>query len=83
MSIGRSKEGKYSAGGTIVLECGPNYLVVVYAPYEPNTTLPILIPSKITTIGTTIGYEVLWPAHLVILSAHPTQVKYFLYLHIV
>ena len=65
------------AGGTIVRECGPNYLVVVDASYEPNTTLPIPIHSEIATIGTAVGYEVLWPAHLVILSAHPAQVKYF------
>ena len=60
------------ASGTIVRECCPNYLVVVDAPYESNTSLPIPIPSEITIIGTTDGYEVLWPAHLVILSAHPT-----------
>ena len=65
------------AGGTIVRECGPNYLVVVDASYEPNTALPIPIHSEFATIGTTLGYEVLWPAHLVILSAHPGQVKYF------
>ena len=46
------------AGGTIVRECGPNYLVVVDALYEPNTTLPILIPFEITTIGIAVGYEV-------------------------
>ena len=60
------------ASGTIVRECCPNYLVVADASYESNTSLPIPIPSKISTIGTTDGYEVLWPAHLVILSAHPT-----------
>lgn len=65
------------AGGTIVLESGPNYLVVVDVPYEPNTTLPIPIPGEITTVGTTVGYQVLWLAYLVILSTHPIQVLYF------
>ena len=72
-----AKKENIVAGGTIVRECGPNYLVVVDALYEPNTALPIPIHSEIATIGTAIGYEVLWPAHLVILSAHPAQVKYF------
>ena len=61
-------------GGAIVRECGPNYLVVVDAPYKSNTTLPILIPNEITTIGNAVGFEVLWPSHLVIVNAHPTQV---------
>ena len=60
------------AGGTIVRECGPNYLVVVDAPYKPNTSLPIPILDEIATVGRVVGYEVLWPAHLVILSSHPT-----------
>ena len=64
-------------GGTIVRECGPNYLVVVDAPYEPNTSLPIPIPDDITTIGEAVGYEVLRPTHLIILSSHPNQVQYF------
>ena len=55
------------AGGTIILECGPNYLVVVYAPYDSSETLPIPILRKTTTVGATIGYQVLWPAHLVII----------------
>ena len=62
------------AGGTIIRVCGPNYLVVVDAPYKSNTTLPIPIPDEITTVGNAAGYEVLWPTHLVILNAHPIQV---------
>ena len=62
------------ADETIVRECGSNYLVVVDAPYKSNTTLPIPIPDEITIVGNAVGYEVLWPTHLVILDAHPTQV---------
>ena len=64
-------------GGTIVRERGPNYFVVVDAPYKPNTSLPIPIPDEIATVGRGVGYEVLWPAHLVILRSHPIQVQYF------
>ena len=46
------------AGGTIVRECGPNYLVIVDTPYEPNTSLPIPIHDDITTIGEATGYKV-------------------------
>lgn len=38
-------------GGTIILDCGPNYLVVVNAPYKPNALLPILIPGQATIVG--------------------------------
>ena len=48
-------------GGTIILECGPNYLVVVDAPYDSSAPLPIPIPGQTTTVGATIGYQVLWP----------------------
>ena len=65
------------ACGTIVRECGPKYLVVVDAPYGPNTSLPIPIPDDITTIGEAVGYDVLWPAHLIILCSHPNQVQHF------
>ena len=47
------------AGGTIVKECGANYLVVVDAPYDSSRLLPIVIPDQTTTIGDAIGYEVL------------------------
>ena len=59
MSIGCIKEGKYSASGTTILECGPNYLVVVDAPYELNTSLQIPILDDITTVGGVVEYEVL------------------------
>ena len=78
-----SRKENIVAGGTIVRECGPNYLVVVDAPYEPNTSLPIPIPNDITTIGEAVGYEVLWPAHLVILSLILTRCNIFIYLHII
>ncbi|KAL6311876.1 hypothetical protein AAG906_021641 [Vitis piasezkii] len=55
------------AGGTIILECGPNYLVVVDASYDSSAPLPIPIPGQTTTVGAAIGYQVLWPAHLVII----------------
>ncbi|KAL6349880.1 hypothetical protein AAG906_001767 [Vitis piasezkii] len=56
------------AGGTIVMDCGPNYLVVLDAPYESNAPLPIPIPGQATTVGAAVGYQVLWPTHLVNLS---------------
>ena len=52
--------------GTIIPECGPNYLVVIDAPYDSSAPLPIPIPGQ-TTIEATIGYQVLWPAYLVII----------------
>ncbi|RVW95087.1 hypothetical protein CK203_025580 [Vitis vinifera] len=55
------------AGGTIILECGPNYLVVVDAPYDSSAPLPIPIPGQTTTVGAAIGYQVLWPTNLVII----------------
>ncbi|XP_059590774.1 uncharacterized protein LOC100261851 isoform X3 [Vitis vinifera] len=55
------------AGGTIILECGPNYLVVVDAPYDSSAPLPIPIPGQTTTVGAAIGYQVLWPTDLVII----------------
>nr|CAN83829.1 hypothetical protein VITISV_038975 [Vitis vinifera] len=54
-------------GGTIILECGPNYLVVVDAPYDSSAPLPIPIPKQTTTVGAAIGYQVLWSTHLVII----------------
>ena len=56
-----SRKENVVAGGTIVRECGPNYLVVVDAPYEPNTSLPIPIPDDITIIGEVVGYEFCGP----------------------
>ena len=52
-------------GGTIILEC--NYLVVVDASYDSSAPLPIPIPGQTTTVRAAIGYQVLWPAHLVII----------------
>ena len=68
MAIG-TKENVVAAG-TIVLECGVNFLVVVDASHDPNALLPVPIPSQITTIGDAIGHQVLWPAQLVILTTH-------------
>ena len=66
------------AAGTIVLECGVNFLLVVDASYDPNALLLVPIPSQITTIGGAIGHQVLWPAQLVILTTHLIQVCFFL-----
>ena len=78
-----SRKENIVAGGTIVRECGPNYLVVVDASYEPNTSLPIPIPDGITTVGEAIGYEVLWPAHLIFSVLILTRCSIFIYLHII
>ena len=72
-----SRKESIVACGTIIRECGPNYLVVVDTSYEPNKSLPIPIPNNITTVAEAIRYEVLWPAHLIILGSHPNQVHYF------
>ena len=66
------------AGGTIILECGPNYLVVVDAPYDSSVPLPIPIPGQTTIVGAEIGYQVLWLAHLVIIHT-PISVSKFNY----
>ena len=68
MAIG-TKENVVAAG-TIVLECGVNFLVAVDASFDPNALLHVPIPSQITTIGHAIGHQVLWPAQLVILTTH-------------
>ena len=65
------------ASGTIVMDCGSNDLVVLDAPYESNTPLPIPIPSQTTTVGAVVGYQVLWPTHLVNLSTKFIKVCYF------
>ncbi|KAL6340566.1 hypothetical protein AAG906_010474 [Vitis piasezkii] len=68
-----TKENKVG-GRTIILECGPNYLVVVDVPYDASAPLPIPIPRQTTTVGAAIGYQVLWPTYLV--SIHtPILVK--------
>ncbi|XP_034690497.1 uncharacterized protein LOC117918080 [Vitis riparia] len=59
-----TKENKVG-GGTIILECGPNYLVVVDVPYDASAPLLIPIPGQTTTVGAAIGYQVLWSTHLV------------------
>lgn len=63
-------------GGTTILKCGVNFLVIVDAPYKPNTSLPIPIPGQITNVGNAIRYKVLWPAKMVIMATHPIQVCY-------
>ena len=60
MAIG-TKENVVAVG-TIVFECGVNFLVAVDASYDPNELLPMPIPSELTTIGDAIGHQVLWPA---------------------
>ncbi|KAL6334783.1 hypothetical protein AAG906_021547 [Vitis piasezkii] len=45
-----TKENKMG-GGTIILECGPNYLVDVDVPYDASTPLPIPIPGQTTLVG--------------------------------
>ncbi|RVW63381.1 hypothetical protein CK203_060588 [Vitis vinifera] len=66
------------AAGTIILECGVNFLVVVDASYEPNAPLPVPIPNQITTIGEALGYQVLWPAQMVNLTTHPSSYHWVL-----
>ena len=50
-----TKENK-AGGGTIILECGPNYLVVVDVPYDSSAPLLIPNPGQTTTIGVAINY---------------------------
>ena len=64
--------------GTIIPECGPNYLVVIDAPYDSSAPLPIPIPGQTTIVGAEIGYQVLWLAHLVIIHT-PISVSKFNY----
>ena len=75
MAIG-TKENVVAAG-TIVIECGVNFLVVVDASYDPNALLHVPIPSQITIIGDAIGHQVLLPTQLVILTTHLIQVCAF------
>ncbi|RVW86255.1 hypothetical protein CK203_043281 [Vitis vinifera] len=55
------------AGGTIILECGPNYLVVVDASYDSSAPFPFLFLDKLLLLGLQLVTQVLWPAHLVII----------------
>ena len=48
-------------GGTIVRECGPNYLIVVDAPYESNTSLPIPIHDDILLLEKLLGMKFYGP----------------------
>ena len=72
-----TKENKVG-GGTIILECGLNYLVAVDVPYDASAPLSIPIPGQTTTVGAAIGYQVLWPAHLVTIHT-PVLVSKFNY----
>ena len=56
-------------GGTIIMDCGSNFLVVVDVPFKSNAPLPIPIPDQVVTVGVAMGYQVLWSSHLVILSS--------------
>ncbi|KAL6329281.1 hypothetical protein AAG906_015485 [Vitis piasezkii] len=49
--IGHGHQGKYSGGGTIILECGPNYLVVVDAPYDSSAPFPFLFWTNYYLLG--------------------------------
>ena len=66
------------ASGTIILECGHDNLVVVDAPYDSSAPLHIPIPRQTTIVGVEIGYQVFWPAHLVIIHT-PISVSKFNY----
>ena len=55
-------------GGIIIMDYGSNFLVVVDVPYKSNAPLPIPIPYQVVIVGVAMGYQVLWPSHLVILS---------------
>ncbi|KAL6315961.1 hypothetical protein AAG906_014886 [Vitis piasezkii] len=61
--------------GTIILECGVNFLVVVDTSYEPNAPLFVPIPNQITTIRKALGYQVSWPAQMLILLLIPFRYK--------
>ena len=70
-----TKENKVG-GRTIILECGPNYLVVVDVPCDASAPLSIPIPGQTTTVGAAIGYQVLWPAHLVTIHTPVLESKF-------
>ena len=69
MALG-TKENVVVAG-TIILECGVNFLVVVDTSYEANAPLLVPIPNQITTIRKALGYQVSWPAQMLSLTTHP------------
>ena len=56
-----SRKENIVAGGTIVRECGPNYLVVVDAAYEPNTSLPIPFLMTLLLLEKLLGMEFYGP----------------------
>ena len=56
------------SGRTIIMDCGFNFLVVVDVPYKLNALLPTPVLDQVVIVGATVGYQVLWPSHLVILS---------------
>ena len=64
-------------GGTIIMDCGSNSLVVVDVSYKSNAPLPISILDQVTTVGAAVGCQVLWPSHLVILSSKFIHVRNF------
>ena len=68
------------AAGTVVLECGVNFLLIMDASYDPNALLLVPIPSQITTIGDAIGHQVLWPTQLVILLLISSRFLLFFFL---
>ena len=74
MAIG-TKENVVAVG-TIILECGVNFLVVVDASYEPNAPLLVPIPNQITTIGEVSSF-VACPNGQSYYSSHPGIVFFF------
>ncbi|RVW34767.1 hypothetical protein CK203_104447 [Vitis vinifera] len=52
----RTKENVVAAG-TIILECGVNFLVVVDASYEPNAPLLVHIPTKLQLLERLLGIK--------------------------
>ena len=61
----RTKENVVG-GGTIIMDCGSNFLVISDVPYKSNAPLPIPIPDQVATVGAVVGYQVLWLSHLVV-----------------
>ena len=55
------------------MDCGLNYLVIADVPNESKAPLPIPILDQ----AETVGHQVLWPTHLVILSTKLIQVCNF------
>ena len=63
-----TKENK-AGGGTIILECGPKYLVVVDVPYDSSAPLLIPIPGQTTTVRATINYLIWFVPWFLIIQA--------------